>query len=33
MQSFIISKYKVIYAKDRATAISIWLELRRKGIV
>lgn len=33
MQKFVINPYKTIYAKDRATAIKIWEELKKKGVV
>lgn len=32
-KTFKINEYKTIVAKDRATAIKIWKELRAKGVV
>ena len=33
LQKFVINPYKTIYAKDRATAIKIWEDLRARGVI
>lgn len=33
MKKFVINPYKTIWAKDRATAVAMYNELKRKGVI
>lgn len=33
LQAFKINDYKTIYAKDRNTALKIWAELKKRGVL